>query len=290
VKPGRFEYHAPRTVGEAATLLARYADECKVIAGGQSLVPMMNLRLAAPSHLIDLNRIDGLDSVELVDGHVRIGALVRQHDAEHHPLIASHAPLLARAIPHIGHFQIRNRGTVGGSIAHADPASELPAAALALDAVIEVEGPRGRRDIAARDFFVSTWTTSISEDELLTAVRFPTWTAGPGRQGFACEEVTRRHGDFALVGTVVGVSVEGDTITRAAIGLFGVGTTPVRAHAAEAALVGSPVTADLAHIAGLAADPLSPSSDLHASAAYRKQVAATVVRRALSAAIEDARS
>jgi carbon-monoxide dehydrogenase medium subunit len=287
VKPGKFEYHAPTTVGEAAALLKEHADDCKVIAGGQSLVPMMSLRLASPSHLIDLNRIGGLDTIGVHDGQLRIGAMVRQSVAEHDALIASNVPLVAKAIPHIGHFQIRNRGTIGGSIAHADPASELPAVALALDAVIEADGPAGRREIAARDFFVSTWATTLSDDEILTGIRFPVWS---GKCGFACEEVARRHGDFALVGAVVGVSITDQRVDRAAIALFGVGTTPVRASAAEEALIRDGVSADLALIGRTAADPLSPTGDLHASAAYRKQVAATVVRRALANALEEARS
>ena len=287
MKPSKFQYHAPATVGDAVGLLAEHGDEAKVLAGGQSLVPMMSLRLATFGHLVDLNKVAGLDTIERSNGHVRIGALVRQSTAEHDATVAADARLIARALPHIGHFQIRNRGTVGGSIAHADPASELPAAALALDATIEAAGPGSTRDIAAADFYQGTWQTALHDDEILTGVRFPLWS---GASGFAVEEVTRRHGDFAICGAVVGVTVDGDRVTRAAIGLFGVGGTPVRATAAEQALVAAGTGADLAAIGHEAAAPLTPSRDIHASGEYRKQVAAVVVRRALSKAIQEAQS
>ena len=190
-------------MGDAVGLLAEHGDEAKVLAGGQSLVPMMSLRLATFGHLVDLNKVAGLDTIERSNGHVRIGALVRQSTAEHDATVAADARLVARALPHIGHFQIRNRGTVGGSIAHADPASELPAVALALDATIEAAGPGGNRDIAAADFFQGTWQTALDDGEILTGVRFPVWD---GASGFAVEEVTRRHGDFAICGAVVGVT------------------------------------------------------------------------------------
>jgi carbon-monoxide dehydrogenase medium subunit len=287
VKPSKFEYHSPTTIAGAVGLLAEYGDEAKVLAGGQSLVPMMSLRLANFEHLIDLNQIDELGGIGRVNGHVRIGALVRQSTAEHDATVATVAPLVARALPHIGHFQIRNRGTIGGSIAHADPASELPAVALALDATIEAVGPSGSRDIAAIDFFDGTWQTTLADDEILAAVRFPAWG---GTSGFAVDEVTRRHGDFAICGAVCGITLDGDRVTRAAIGLFGVGSTPVRATGAEQALVAAGAGADLADVAREAAEPLDPSGDIHASGGYRKQVAAVVVRRALSRAIEEARS
>ncbi|MGD9701012.1 MAG: xanthine dehydrogenase family protein subunit M [Acidimicrobiia bacterium] len=287
LKPRTFEYHAPTTLDEAVALLAEHGDSAKVLAGGQSLVPMMSLRLADFAHLVDLNTVAGLDAIGGSNGHVRIGALVRQSAAEHDTVVATDAPLVAAALPHIGHFQIRNRGTVGGSIAHADPASELPAVAVALDATVEAFGPSGSREIAATDFFESTWQTTLGEHEILTAVRFPVWD---GASGFAVEEVARRHGDFAICGAVCGVTLEGDTISRAAIGLIGVGSTPVRATAAEQALVAAGARADLSAIGREAAATLEPSDDIHASGAYRKQVAAVVVRRALARAIEEARS
>jgi carbon-monoxide dehydrogenase medium subunit len=287
VKPSKFKYHSPTTIADAVGLLSEHGDEAKVLAGGQSLVPMMSLRLAAFDHLVDLNQVADLSGIDRANGHLRIGALVRQSVAENDSIVASDAPLVSRALPHIGHFQIRNRGTIGGSIAHADPASELPAVTLALDATIEAVGPGGSRDIAASEFFDGTWQTTLADDEILAAVRFPVWD---GASGFAVDEVARRHGDFAICGAVCGVTVDGDRVTRAAIGLFGVGSTPVRATNAEQALIAAGAGANLADIAREAAEPLDPSGDIHASGGYRKQVAAVVVRRALARAIEEARS
>ncbi len=285
MKPSRFHYHAPATVAEAVGLLGEHGDEAKVLAGGQSLVPMMSLRWATFAHLVDLNRVAGLDDVERSNGDVRVGAIVRQAQAEHDATVAADAPLLAKALPHIGHFQIRNRGTIGGSLAHCDPASELPAVALALDATLEASGPGGERSIGAADFFDGPFQTTLADDEILTAVRFPVWD---GSSGFAVEEVTRRHGDFALCGAVCGVTLDGDAVTRAAIAMFGVGPTAVRATGAEQALIAAGTGADLAAVGAEAAARLDPSDDIHASGAYRKQVAAVVVRRALAAAIQEA--
>ena len=287
MKPSRFRYHAPATVADAIALLAEHGDEAKVLAGGQSLVPMMSLRLATFGHLVDLNRVSGLDAIERKNGALRVGAIVRQARAEHDATVAADVPLLAKALPHIGHFQIRNRGTVGGSLAHCDPASELPAVALALDATLEANGPGGVRSIDAADFFDGPFQTTLAEDEILTATSFPVWDAG---SGFAVEEVARRHGDFALCGAVCGVTLDGDAVTRAAIAMFGVGPTAVRTPAAEQALIAAGAGADLASVGAEAAAQVDPSDDIHASGAYRKQVAAVVVRRALSAAIEEARS
>jgi carbon-monoxide dehydrogenase medium subunit len=287
MKPSPFSYHAPTSVADAVGLLAEHGDEAKVLAGGQSLVPILALRLSAFAHLVDINKVEGLSSIERVNGHVRIGAQVRQAVAEHDATVASDAPLVAAALPHIGHFQIRNRGTVGGSIAHADPASELPAVALALDATMEVAGSSGDREIAAADFFESTWETTMRDGELLTAIRFPVWA---GSSGFAVEEVARRRGDFAIVGATVGVTLDGDSISKAAVSLFGVGSSPVRAADAEHALLSAGVGVDLAEIGRIAAEPLNPTDDIHATGDYRKRVAATVVKRALTRAIEEARS
>jgi aerobic carbon-monoxide dehydrogenase medium subunit len=286
VKPSPFQYYAPESLDEVVALLVEHGDDAKPLAGGQSLVPMMSLRLTAYRHLVDLRKVVGLTEIERRDDHVRLGAMVGQAVAERNPIVAQ-APLITKAIPHIGHFQIRNRGTVGGSIAHADPASELPAVALAMDAVMEVAGPAGVRRIPAAEFFVSTWHTALGAGEVLTAVEFPLW---PGRTGFAVEEVARRHGDFALVGATVGVAIEGDRVTRAAIAMLGVGTTPVRGHDAEAALIAGGAAADLAEVGRIAAAGLTPTDDVHASAAYRRHVAAVVVRRALARALEEARS
>ena len=287
MKPAPFEMHLPTSVSEVVALLDEHGDLAKPIAGGQSLVPMMSLRLASFEHLIDLNGVSELNQVSVSGDSLRIGAMVRQSTAEHDPQIVKSAPLIAKAIPHIGHFQIRNRGTVGGSIAHADPSSELPAVALALDATIEAVGPNGSREIAAKDFFVSTWETSLIDGEILTGVRFPIWS---GKCGFVVEEVARRHGDFALVGVAAAVQVDGSKVTKAAIALFGVGGTPVRASEAEQALIAGGISADLDAVGKLAATNLAPSDDVHASGEYRKSVAATIVARAIAKALKEAQS
>jgi aerobic carbon-monoxide dehydrogenase medium subunit len=287
VKPAPFEYHAPATVSEAAGLLRDFGDEAKVLAGGQSLVPIMALRLARFEHVVDLNRVEELRGIERRNGTVGIGAMTRQADVERDATVAGAVPLLARATPLIGHFQIRNRGTLGGSLAHADPAAEYPAVALALDAEFEVANADGSRTVPASEFFVSTFMTALDADDVLTAVRFPVWG---GRSGFAVEEVARRFGDFALTGAVCGLQLDGDRVTRAAIALFAMGSTPLRANDAEAALVGSAVAdVDVEEVGRAAAAAASdPPDDIHASAAYRRSVGAVVVARALVRAIEEA--
>lgn len=288
MKPAPFRYHAPTTIAEAVGLLAEHGDEAKVLAGGQSLVPIMALRLGRYGHLVDLGGVDGLRGVEAVNGHVRVAAMTTQSTVEHDPTIAEAVPLIAAAAPYIGHFQIRNRGTVGGSIAHADPAAELPAVALALDAVMEVSGPDGSREVPATEFFTSMWTTALQETDVLTAVRFPRREVSG--QGFAVDEVTQRHGDFAIVGTACAVGVDGaGTVTDAAVALFGVGPTPVRAVAAEEALVGSGEDADLDEIGRAAFAGLNPTDDVHADGEYRRRAGATIVARALGRALDEAR-
>jgi carbon-monoxide dehydrogenase medium subunit len=267
VKPAPFEYHAPRTPEEAVGLLAELGDGAKVLAGGQSLVPILALRLTAFDHLVDLREVQGIRGIERSNGHVRIGAATTQATVERSDDVV---PLLAEATPLVGHVQIRNRGTVGGSIAHADPAAEYPAVALALDAELDVLGPSGPRTIAAADFFLGLWTTALAEDELLTAVRFPVWD---GPCGFAVEELARRHGDFAIAGACVGIGPD-----RTAISLFGMGPTPIRATAAEAAAAGG---ASPEEIGRLAVDDLEDvPADVHGSADYRRHVGAVVVARA----------
>jgi carbon-monoxide dehydrogenase medium subunit len=286
VKPAPFEYHAPETVSDVAGLLRDFGDEAKVLAGGQSLVPIMALRLARFDHVIDLNRIADLGGIERRNGTVRIGAMTRQAEIERDPTVAGAVPLLARATPLIGHFQIRNRGTVGGSLAHADPAAEYPAVALALDAEFEVANAGGSRTVPASEFFVSTFMTALEAEDVLTAVHFPVWS---GRSGFAVEEVARRFGDFALTGAVCGVELDGDRVTRAAIGMFGMGSTPLRATEAESALAGrSCGDVDLDEVGQTAAASTDPPEDIHASATYRRKVGGVVVARALRRAIEEA--
>jgi aerobic carbon-monoxide dehydrogenase medium subunit len=289
MKPAPFEYHAPETIADAVALVGAHGDEAKALAGGQSLVPMLALRLTRFEHIIDLNGVGELAGITRENGVVAIGAMTRQRAVELDPDVAAAVPLLARAAPHIGHFQIRNRGTVGGSIAHADPASEIPAVALALDAEMVVAGASGNRTVPAADFFVGTWTTSVADDELLVQARLPVWD---GRCGFAFEEVARRLGDFALAGVACAVSVsKGGAVERAAISFLGMGPTPARAPAAEAALIGSdPAASDLAEIAQLAVRDLDPSDDVHASGRYRKRVGAHLVERTLASALEEARA
>ena len=287
MKPAPFAYDDPTTVAEAVAILARHGDEAKVLAGGQSLVPMLALRLARFERLVDLNRIAELQAIERVDGKVRIGSMVRQSVAERDTSIATDTPLLARALPHIGHFQIRNRGTIGGSIAHADPASELPAVALALDAQLEIARAGATRTVAASEFFVSMWTTVVQDDELLVAVHLPVRNQ---RSGFAIEELARRHGDFAIAGVACSVSLgNGGSVERAAIGMFGLGPTPLRAGAAEGAIVGQPVAGlDLDEIASMAMSDTEPLDDIHATSAYRRAAGAHLTRTALAKALEEA--
>jgi carbon-monoxide dehydrogenase medium subunit len=286
MKPAPFEYHAPRSVDGAVRLLRELGD-ARLLAGGQSLVPLMALRLAAVEHVVDLGRVDGLRGIERRDGSLWIGAGTTQAAAERDPEVAAAVPLLARALPLVGHFQIRNRGTVGGSLAHADPAAELPAVALALDAQLHATGPTGSRTIAAADFFTGTWDTTLEPDEVLTGVMFPVWE---GRCGFAVEEVARRHGDFAVAGACVAVELDGrGDVRRCAIGLLGLGSTPERALAAEALATGAaadvdPVELGRRAVAGLVRVP----SDLGGSADHRRHLGEVVVRRAWTRAIEEA--
>jgi len=288
VKAAPFDYHAPTTVAEAAALLAEHGDEAKVLAGGQSLLPMLALRLTRFEHLVDVTGVPEMHGIERANGHLRVGAATLQSVAEHDADLAVAVPLLARAIPHIGHFQIRNRGTIGGSLAHADPASELPAVALALDATFEAVSTRGTREIPAADFFEGTWSTALADDEILVGVRFPVWS---GRCGFGVAEVARRSGDFALAGVAVAVELAtDDTLARVAVGVFGVGSTPLRATATEVALLDQiPTEVVLADAARAGAAELDTVDDVHASAVYRTSVAAHLMQSGLGAAIEEAR-
>lgn len=287
MKPAHFEYHAPATTDEAIALMGDHGDDAKLLAGGQSLVPMLALRLARFDHLIDLNKIPELAGIERVGDEIVVGALTRQSAAEHNELIKKHVPLLAQAIPKIGHFQIRNRGTIGGSIAHADPASELPCVALCLNATIVLAGPKGTREVAAEDFFVSIWQTAADVDEIVTQIRFP--VASP-QSGTAIEEFALRSGDFAIAGVTVSLQLdEAQKVAQAAIALLGMGLTPIRATNAERALIGQVAgTINLQVVAQLAIDTSSPSDDIHASAEYRKTVAAKLCRDALQHALEEA--
>ena len=321
MKPAPFEYHAPGDAKEAVQLLAELGDGAKLIAGGQSLVPLLALRLASFEHLIDLRKVYGLRGIEDRAGSlsdavgsegagsggagsgetVWIGAGTTEAAIGRSPLAAAKVPLLVRATPLIGHFQIRNRGTIGGSLAHADPAAEYPAVALALDAVIETLSPRGQRAIPAAEFFTGIWSTALEPDELLTGVAF---RVPGGRAGFAVEEFARRPGDFAVAGAAVAIELDADPgggadgrdarVSRCAIGLFGLGPTPLRASAAEASATGR-AAGDLGTDAfgreigqAAMADLDSVPSDLHGPAAYRQRVGAALVAAAWQRAIEEA--
>ena len=287
MKPAPFEYHCPRTVDEGTALLARYGDDAKVLAGGQSLVPLMNMRLARPANLIDINRIESLAYIRDDGRALRIGALTRQRAAERAPQVAERCPLLRDALRLVGHAQIRNRGTIGGSIAHADPAAELTAVLVALDGEVTARGPKGTRVIAARDLFVSYLTTSLDPRELLTEVCLP---APPKGAGWSWMEIARRHGDFALAGVGVILAVRGGKITAARIGLTGVGPTPVRPAEAERLLTGQTPSEDLWNGAAEAVRAaVAPDGDIHASAEYRTHVAGVLTQRALREAWERVR-
>jgi carbon-monoxide dehydrogenase medium subunit len=288
LKPAPFEYHAPTTLAEATQLLHELGDDAKVLAGGQSLIPMLALRLTAFGHLIDIGRIDEIKGVERRNGSLWVGAGTTETAVGSSGDVQSAVPLLHQVTPLIGHFQIRNRGTLGGSIAHADPAAEYPAVALALDAEMEVVSTDGSRRIEAMDFFAGLWTTSMAVDEILVGATFPAW--GP-RSGFGVEEFARRHGDFAVAGATIGVELDRDgRIQRCAIGLIGVGSTPERPTALEGDLLRRPVEeVDAKEIGRLAMEGLeSIPSDLHGSADYRRRVGAVMVTRAWTKAIEEA--
>ena len=279
------DYEAPGTVAEALDLLAEHEDEASVLAGGQSLIPLLALRLAQPAVLIDINGVAELSGVSTNDGWVTIGATTREYVAEESATIAESVPLLAAALPLIGHEAIRSRGTVGGSLAHADPAAELPAVARALNAEFVVRGP-GERVVPAAEWFEGYLTTSRGPDELLTEVRF--LAARPGT-GTSFQEVARRHGDFAMVGLATSVTLNVGTITDARLAFAGVSDVPARATAAEELLEGERPTAELFdEAARVAAADIDPPSDLHGSAEYRKKVAAALVRRGLREAVGNA--
>ena len=272
MKSAPFRYERPRGLREAFELLSD--PESKAIAGGQSLVPMMAMRLARPRVLVDLTAVAELDGLELCEGELETGAMVRQRALERRPGLGREQPLLAAAIPWVGHREVRNRGTVGGSIAHADPSAELGLVAATLGATIVAQGSGGRREIAGEGFVLGPFQTGLQPDELLTAVRWP--VAQPG-DGYAFEEVARRHGDFALCG--VAVQVRGPT---ARVGLMGVGPAPVVQEMER------PAEGDLAEAAERIAGQLEPSGDMHASGPYRKRLARVLVERCLRRAVSEA--
>ncbi|HEX9893308.1 MAG TPA: xanthine dehydrogenase family protein subunit M [Gemmatimonadales bacterium] len=288
MKPAPFDYHAPSTTDEALELLQRYGPEAKPLAGGQSLVPAMNFRLAQPGVLVDLNRITDLAGIHTGDGgSLRIGAMTRQRALERSHLVTTRAPLLAEAMPHVAHPPIRNRGTAGGSLAHADPASELPAVMTALGARFRLRSREGERWIPAADFFFGLFATALEPGELLVEIEIP---APAPRTGFAFMEIARRHGDYALAG--IAARLELDPAGRCSdvrMVLFGVGEGPVSVAAAEALVRGeSPSEEVFAAAAALVERALDPPGDIHATSAYRRRLAGVLTRRALARAVRRA--
>jgi carbon-monoxide dehydrogenase medium subunit len=283
MKPPRFEYHAPASVEEAMALLARYGGEGKLLAGGQSLVPLLNFRLSRPAALIDLNRIPELAYIREDDERIRLGAMTRQRAIEFSPLVRQRLPLLSEATALVGHLPIRTRGTIGGSVAHADPSAEYPASLLALEGEVVVRGKSGERVVTAGDFFRSYLTTSLGSDEILTEVRLPAMRRGAG---FAFEEFSRRHGDFAIVGIAAVVVGEGQRCSRARLVAAGAGPVPIRLRGAEEVLEGEGLTEAAIEAAGrLAAELVRPDSDVHASADYRRNLTRVLAGRALRRAV-----
>jgi len=284
MKPPSFEYAAPSTVAEAVSLLQQHGGEAKILAGGQSLMPLLNMRFARPTALIDLRQVADLDGIREANGGLAIGAMTTKRAVERSELVKSRQPLLHGATLWIAHPQIRNRGTVGGSMAQADPAAEYPAVALALDAEFRAAGPGGERSIAAEDFFVTYLTTALDENEVLTEVRVP---ALPERTGWSIQEVARRHGDFAMVGAAITVALgSGGRCSDARVVLFGVGPTPLRARGAEQVVTGEAPGEAVFAEAGRKADEEidEPLSDVHASAEYRRHLAQVLTRRGLAEA------
>jgi len=280
VKPAPFAYVRAASLDQVFDLLVRHGDEARLLAGGQSLVPTLNLRLSAPALLIDINGLDELAGIAVEDGGLRIGALTRQRTVEGSDEVAWHGPLLKMAMPYIAHPAIRNRGTIGGSIALADPAAELPACAVALDAKIELRGPEGPRRVEAAQFFRGLYETDLRPGEVVTAVRFP--RCAPGYRSAICE-LARRHGDYAMVGLVAHARVDGRTLADARLVFFGVGAKPVLAHATGAAIEGREVDDSSVAAAKAALDAeLEPIGDLHASAATKLHLAGVLTARVIS--------
>ncbi len=290
MKPAPFAYEAPETLPAALVSLARYGDEAKVLAGGQSLIPVLNFRLAQPARLIDLNRIDGLSYVRRgADGGLSIGAMTRQRELERSPLVRQVAPLLAEAVPWIAHPQIRNRGTVGGSLAHADPAAELPALAVALDARFRLVKEGGERWVAARDFYTGLFATLLEPGELMVEIAIP--PAAPST-GFSFLEVARRHGDYAQVGLAASVTLDADGRCRAArLVYLSVGDGPVETPVAAALLIGQALNGEsIAACAAAVNGEIDPLGDIHATPEFKRHLAQVLARRALALAGERAGS
>lgn len=291
MKAAAFDFVQPSSLDEACEQLARTSQDPQIIAGGQSLMPMLAMRLVRPGLIVDINKIETLSGITETDGSVTIGACTRQADAEVSPILRDRLPLLKKALKFVGHDQTRNRGTVGGSLAHADPSAEICLTAVALNATITLASAQGQRDLAASDFILGPMTTAIEEGEILTAVSFPVWS-GEGRIGAGFQEVSSRQSDFAIVAAAAQVAIDGDgTCRRAAVAVANATPVPIRLAALEDGLAGHEPTAAVIdpHVAALEA-VLEPDSDLHASDTARIHIAKTLVKRAVLEAVEDARS
>ena len=284
MKPAPFDYAAPSTIDEACALLAEAGGGATLLAGGQTLMPLLNLRMSQPFIIVDINKIAALKGIERTTSGIRVGPATRQADALDDALLAAELPVFIEALSNVGHHQTRNRGTIGGSVALGEPAAEMPATAVALGATIEVRSVRGTRTIAARDFYLGPYMTVLEPDELVTGIHYPAWPTG---HVTLFREVAQRPGDFALVGMVGALALEQGKIARAGIAWFGMGPTPIAAKAAEAALIGKSINAiDPAAIAELALSETAPFSDHHASAEYRRTVGRRIFARTLSDALE----
>jgi aerobic carbon-monoxide dehydrogenase medium subunit len=286
MKPAKFDYYDPKSLEEALALLDCNPDDAKVLAGGQSLMPLLNMRLARPNIVVDINQIKELNYVRASDGGIAIGAIARQRALQTEKLIAERVPILQEAAYYIAHPQIRSRGTICGSIAHADPAAELPALALALDAEMTLTSAKATRTVGAETFFQSFFTTALEANEILTEVRFP---APLKDSAWSVIEISRRHGDFAIAGIVAGLALDPDrqVIRRARLVYFGVGPTPIRVPAAEEALIGQAALEPAFEAAAQSAKQgIDPTNDIHATEEYRRAVAATLTKRALRAALQ----
>jgi len=282
MKPASFDYIAADSLDMAVAALAAAGADAKIIAGGQSLVPMLNFRLLRPSILVDINRIPGLAFIAETENDIRVGALTRHHQLETSPVIARHLPVVSCAMSHVAHLAIRNRGTIGGSLSHGDPAAELPMLALLLDAELHIASASAKRTVAARDFFLDALTVDLAGGDIVTEIALPKL---PPQTGWGFAEVARRHGDFALAAVAVTLTVVAGAIAQARIALTGVGPTALRAVAAEALLIGHALEPDLTSraIDGVRA-AIEPETDLHASADYRRHLAGVLTGRALAAA------
>lgn len=277
-----FNYHRPLSLADALDLLDKHGDEAKILAGGQSLLPVMALRLGTPSHIVDIGSIESLRQVDTGETGVTIGAMVSHREAELSADVARHAPMVAAALPHVGHRAIRTRGTVVGSIAHADPAAELPAVCLATDATMHIASTAGTRSVSAGDFFQGFLTTALEPPEILTAVHFP---AARTTTGSAVVEISRRHGDYAMCGLACSIDVNNGVISAASLAFFGLATTAIRVPGAEATLIGAaPNTTTFATAADAVTATVEPTGDIHATSAYRRHIAGVLTRRGLAEA------